>query len=191
MKKIIASAAAAVMLTVGAVGFSFAAEAGSTNTNATITFNQGDLELKSAPSFDFGSKDIVAGYTEYTSPAVSAPLQVSDARGTGKGWKVTAALTPFTSNEAATLDGSTIVLSNADVSAVGVRVGSGPTAPSTITLPSDGTVVPIATAIDGAGLGLWNISWSPANVKLTVPNGSAVQGAASAQINWILEDTPA
>lgn len=191
MRKMIASVSTALMLVVGAAGFSLAAEAGNQNTDATVTFDQGTLELKSAPAFAFGERSIVAGYTEYDSPTVSAPLQVSDARGNAEGWKVTAALSGFKNGEEETLDGSTIVLSNPDVNAVGARVASGPNATGNIILPSTGTIVPIETAIKGTGMGLWNTSWSGTNVKLTVPNGSASTGSAKATINWILEDTPA
>lgn len=159
------------------------------SSNATIAFDGGNLVLAETPTIAFGSHTIDAGTESFAATSVTPSLEISDARGTGLGWGVTVALSAFQSGEASSLQGAVLSLNNAAVTSSGT--GTAPTAESLITLPSNGTAVPVETAALNAGLGVWDTAWLPANVSLNVPISSQSVGSHQATMTWTLTDAPA
>lgn len=159
------------------------------SSNATIAFDGGNLVLVGAPTIAFGLHTIDTATESFVASSVAPSLGVSDARGTGLGWNVTVALSAFQSGEANTLQGAALTMNNATVTSSGT--GTGPTAGSTITLPSNGTAVPVENAALNAGLGVWSTAWLPADVSLNIPIVSQSVGSHQAAMTWTLTDAPA
>lgn len=189
-KKLLKGWILAVILFLGISAMSsnaFADTAGTANSTATITFTAGELTLVAAPSFDFGSQSIPSGTTSYPATTNTGKLSVSDLRGSGAGWSVTASLATF-QNSGNTLAGSTLALSSSATAAETGTLSSAPVVSSSITLTSDGTVVAIENAATNTGKGVWDTTWGTA--ELTVYAGTAKTGANTSQIDWFLSDTP-
>lgn len=174
--------------------FGYAVEADNAETEATVSFVPGDLELVSAPTLDFGSHDISASTQSYQATTVSGQIQVSDLRGSAAGWELTANLSSFNlgsiGTDSPTLAGAYITVSNQSIAAQDSNVATAPTAADSLVLTSGSSSVRILLAESGTGLGVWNSTWSNAGITLTVLPGTAQTGVSYAVINWSLQDTP-
>lgn len=195
---------AAALLTLGIAASAmalpvYAETADSDQTTANVEFTGGKLELMSAPVLSFGTQPITAGPGSYAAEGDIAPVQVSDLRGTGKGWSVKVGLSPFSlkGDEAnnQTLKGASIIVNDPAVAAVNDTVGSLPSA-TAVELTSDNAQVKVFTADPNAtenpadGMGVWNLQWAKDSTKLQVKPGTAAEGENVAQLNWLLEDAP-
>lgn len=156
-------------------------------SNATIAFDGGNLLLVEAPTISFGLHTIESDVENFTANTVTPNLEVSDARGTGLGWKVTAELSSFQISGSNTLPGAVLTMTAA--SATGT--GTAPSPASTIALDAGGAAATIETAAAGTGLGVWDTSWLPVNASLYVPIASQSTGGHQATLTWTLADTPA
>lgn len=159
------------------------------SSNASITFEAGDLLFVGAPVISFGSHTIGVDVENFTANSVTPVLEVSDARGSGIGWNVTVALSSFQSDESNSLAGAVLTMENASVNSSGT--GTAPSAQATITLPSNDTTTSVVNAASGTGLGVWDISWLPADVSLDIPIASQSVGSHQATLTWTLTDAPA
>lgn len=196
MKKIL-SLVAVVVLALSTITVPVSAETQTDNSEAEVQFNGGALTLDSVSSIAFGSHDIERGEGVYHSETLDPSLQVTDLRGTGAGWKVTAEMTGFTDDEGDTsLMGSTIDITNGSVDSDSMSPAPEPA--SSIHLEPN-LVADVITAPVDTGRGEWVTSWQPSgegedgennNIVLTVPEGSATAGNHTATITWTLNDTP-
>ncbi|TRM09235.1 WxL domain-containing protein [Lentibacillus cibarius] len=110
-------------ITFAAVGilfvFSFiptaSATQGKDTSQAIIKFTEGGgaFRLDSVSTLLFGVNEIKAKKTVYKSITTDPYVQVTDTRGTGEGWKVTAQASEFSDGEKETLPGSSIELKGA------------------------------------------------------------------------------
>ncbi|WP_313468266.1 WxL domain-containing protein [Carnobacterium sp.] len=169
--------------------------------DGVTTGEAGPLTLDFVSNIEFDDHEISAVSEVYNSITLRPFIQVTDRRGTGGGWTVTATASSFTTGTTPTpsLQGSTITLSNASLISNNTT-----TAPSTlndsIVLETDGaTSAIVVEAAQDEGLGSWITRWfDPAetaatensNVTLTVPGGVATQGTHTATITWLLEAAP-
>lgn len=174
--------------------FSHAAEADTAETEATVTFTAGQLELISAPVLDFGSHDIAGTTQSYQATTVDGQIQISDLRGSAAGWELTASLTAFNrgsvGTNSLTLQGAYITVTDQSIAAQSGTAASAPTAPDSAVLTAGGASTRMLQAESGTGLGIWNSTWSSAGTSLTVLPGTAQTGTSYAVINWSLQDTP-
>ena len=170
----------------------YAASGGSEDTDASVTFTAGDLTLNSAPTLDFGSQTISAQEQVYPAVTTGSPIQVGDLRGSGIGWDLIVALSPFTLSDdvTATLQGSSISLANPTVTPANGTIGAPPVAQPTVTLTSDSTQTPVLAAEEDTGMGVWETAWAPGDVELTVLPGTAQQGLNTATLTWSLQSAP-
>lgn len=168
------------------------AEADTGTTEASVEFSPGELKLNSVPVLDFGVHTISAEENTYPAESVSAPIQVSDLRGSGSGWKLVAALSPFALDGTGvpTLQAAAIHVTSQAVSAVNGNVGTPPTAVPNVVLQSNNDDTLILRANAGEGMGVWNLVWSPANVGLLVKAGTAQTGRSVATLHWSLQSAP-
>lgn len=159
-------------------------------TEASVNFTAGELKLVSTPFIDFGDQDITSEEAEYAASSVTPVTQVSDLCGSGSGWDLNVALSPFTLDEGggATLKAATIT--NPKVEAVNGNLGTPPSAKTDVVLDSDGTETPVWNAGTQAGMGVWNLNWNAADTKLTVKPGTAQEGRSVATLTWSLQTTP-
>ncbi|GAB3064288.1 WxL domain-containing protein [Salinicoccus sesuvii] len=162
------------------------------------TGNSGPLTLDYVSSFEFGSHSIEASTQTYESTTLRPFIQVTDRRGTGAGWNVTAEMSSFTTGEeeSVSLPGALLTLSGTSLTTT--SSSGAPTVSDTIALSSDGTAASVVSAGENTGLGSWLARWFPStagatindNVELQVPAGAATLGDHTATITWTLENTP-
>lgn len=146
------------------------------------TDQAGPLSLDYISNIDFGEKEITTSEFTYESTTASPFIQISDRRGSGDGWLVTAEATSFngtiienedteeenTISLGETLPGSTISFLNGVAEAPDDTTTAEPEVNQIIELSTNGGQVNVANALaneDGEptanaeGLGLWVISW--------------------------------
>lgn len=186
---------AALVLTLFTAPFAaLAVEVDTLETEASITFEAGNLELISAPDLDFGSHTISNDEEEYEAVTISNDVVVSDLRGTGSGWTLTAQLSAFNhlapGTDSPTLSGAFITIAEQSLTGSNGNASPAPSAASAVELISGGSLSTILSASAGNGMGGWESAWENSNVTLTVLPGTAKIGASYATINWSLQDTP-
>ncbi|KRM71646.1 WxL domain-containing protein [Lacticaseibacillus brantae] len=191
---------AVALLALSAPSFVFAADGDTTTpptTTANIRVTAGDLTLRQVPAFDFGTINLDRLAPRSTT-AVSLPNQKSDAltvtdyTGSGKGWVVKAAITPFEVQGADTkslLTGSIALTSqeiSAETTATQAGLGTTPLVTSDVAGKS-GDTVDIFSAVAGKGQGLNAVNFQPGAANLTLNKNVYATGAAySATITWTL-----
>lgn len=162
------------------------------------TGNVGPLSLDYVSSIDFGVNEISAETEVYHATSMKPFIQITDRRGTGEGWNVTAQMTEFTTNDIldASLPGAILTLSNGEaLPALGTPVA--PTSIQSVILSAGGAATQVISAPIDTGLGTWINRWFPTeseelndNVALSVPATSAMVGDHAATITWTLTDGP-
>lgn len=167
----------------------------SENPTDPPTGNVGPLSLDYVSSINFGINDISVNREIYESTSLKPFIQVTDRRGTGAGWVVTAQASEFTANGEPTLQGSVINFTNGEV--LSISTSSAPNPISNISLHTGGDAAQVVFAPVNTGLGTWINRWFPSadsatndNVTLEVPAGAATIGNHSAVITWTLTDAP-
>ncbi|WJP98495.1 WxL domain-containing protein [Macrococcus bovicus] len=168
---------------------------GGTVDNATSA----GLSLDYVTNLNFGENKSIEGKDQTFETTTTEPfIQVSDRRGTGDGWNVTAKVDHFKQGETETLDGAKIVLTQGVAKdAVGHPVE--PDVNPDIELMAGGDAAPVVIAkaktddklASAAGLGTWIISWLKSNnaaskAELVVPANAASEGTHNADITWTL-----
>lgn len=164
----------------------------SEETEVSVTFAGGKLELMKVPVLEFGTQTISNRKESYQAETISSEIQVGDMRGTAKGWELMVALSGFTmaTNGESTLEAAEIHITNPVVSAAGQTIGAPPSTATNIVLTSDQTETTILTAADRNGMGVWDLNWSETGVELVVLPGTARAGKSAATLTWSLQSTP-
>lgn len=160
------------------------------------TGDTGPLTLDYVSSVYFGEQMIEAETQIYESTTLQPFIQVTDRRGTGEGWNVTAQLSSFMNEEEVTLPGS--VLTFSDGEAVSTSRSDAPEPNNLVVLNTGGDAAEVVTAAEDEGLGSWITRWFPTedeaatndNVTLEVPAGTATEGEHTAVITWTLTSAP-
>lgn len=163
------------------------------------TGETGPLTLDYVSSIDFGENEIVSNTEIYESSTLRPFIQVTDRRGTGEGWTVTASASAFeaTVDEETkeTLPGSVITFANGEV--ISTSTSEAPNPVEQVVLETGGDAAEVVTASVDSGLGSWVNRWFPSeetptndNVTLEVPAGAATAGQHTATIAWTLTDAP-
>lgn len=158
------------------------------------TGSNGPLSIDYVPNFLFG--DVTIGSTTVTAMDTNSNpfIQVSDKRGTGEGWTLKLAATPFKNEEKGTqLAGTTLTIGSINAQATD---GNNPSAAPTVqsqaygTIETDGKI--IMKAAKDAGMGKWKGKFKTGNdntVQLTVPSGNKA-GDYTSVLTWTLSDAP-
>lgn len=162
------------------------------STEASISFTAGTLRLASVPVLDFGSQNVSAEEETYRAANISSPIQVSDLRGSGKGWELLVSLSEFTLEDGVTptLKAAGIEISAPTVMAVNGNIGTPPSTPVNLVLTSDNTETRIWTADVNEGMGVWDLVWHEDNTRLRVKPGTAQEGTSAATLTWTLQTAP-
>ncbi|MET3195968.1 WxL domain-containing protein [Bacillus sp. OAE603] len=171
------------------------------NPTDPSTGNTGPLTLDYVSSVDFGSQQISSSTQVYASKSKKPFIQVSDFRGTGAGWTVSAKASSFSTDggTTASLPGAVLTFKNGAVITPDVSVA--PTPEQTVTLNADGTASSkVVSAKPSTGMFTWLTKWfgeTPNdenslnnNVTLTIPAGAASVGNHEATVTWTLTDAP-
>lgn len=159
----------------------------------------GPLSIDYVPTLNFGTQVITGEVETYNVLDTRTHLQVTDKRGTGEGWKVTASLSNFTATDAPTkmLPGAVISFSNKSVATTTGNISPAPTV-SNFSLTAGGSSAVVANAAVDAGMGIWVEKWfssnlageSNENVKLTVNTADAYAKTYTATITWTISAAP-
>jgi hypothetical protein len=159
------------------------------------TGNTGPLTLDFVSSVTFGENEVSADAQKYQSETLRPFIQVTDRRGTGEGWSVSAVASNFSDDEKETLQGAVLTFANGTVISPGETTA--PTPNDEVVLNAGGDAASVVTAQEDEGMGKWINRWFPSegetlnnNVTLDIPAGVATQGAHTATINWTLADAP-
>lgn len=192
------------------------------NVKERITDNTGELRLDVVPVFDFGTQNNTVGEKIYSAVLpkdlttsekdanIPYYVQVTDLRGTGAGWTLSAKMTSqFTDTASHSLDGATIDFTNTAAASK-----SGTVVPTTVTSASQlsyttannvgGNLVVIAKAATNEGMGVSAIRFGDTarhnaaqtvtadkSVKLTIPAATQVYSSTyNATIQWTLTVGP-
>lgn len=159
------------------------------------TGNEGPLSIDYVSNIEFGEHEITSGTQVYNAQNENPFVQVSDNRGTGAGWTLSA-----TASEFASTDGSK-VLKGAELSFKNGEVKTKPNNVSKeavhhdVTFNNSDAKVLMDAGVD-AGRGTWIDVFSGEagnndKVQLKVLEGSADAGVDyTATINWELADAP-
>lgn len=167
-----------------------------TDENGTVSGQAGPLSLDYASNLDFGAQKLEARDMIYQLSAASKEpmVQITDKRGTGGGWKVSAQLSSFegSSEGVATLVDSSITLSNGSlVTSAKNKEAAAPTVNPTVTLASNGAAANVYGAAKDKGQGTWIALWNNSDVTLSVKSNPTLKaGTHTATITWTLSDTP-
>lgn len=164
------------------------------------TGNIGSLTLDYVSSVEFGTHEIEGQTSTYKAEVLRPFIQVSDRRGTGGGWAVTAQASHFEASAdeglEQTLLGSLITLK--DGSVISTSQSAPPYAHYNVELVPGGEAAWVVFAEENTGLGTWINRWFPTeegatlndNVILEVPGGAASKGKHTSTITWTLIDAP-
>ena len=161
------------------------------------TIESGPLTLDYVSSLDFSQHAIESNTMTYESTILRPFIKVTDRRGTGAGWHVTAQLSEFTDGKNPSLPGAVIVLNYGTV--VSPTEGGEPIPENPVILNAGGAATLVVSAAENNGLGTWITRWFPVNpsspefndsVTLQIPAGAATIGDHSATITWTLYDAP-
>lgn len=163
-----------------------------------ITGQKGPLALNYVTNLNFGGEKIDVTKSNYELIAEDLhAFQVTDRRGTGAGWNVTAQLDTFKDSEgddAETLPGSTITFSNGSATTPNASLKDQEPEVKNAMLTAGGDAKPMAVAGEEEGRGAWLVRWikgqSDAEVKLEVAADAASPGKHVTTINWTLENGP-
>lgn len=166
----------------------------------------GVLTLDYVSNFNFDTQKLSAKNETYYATNEQTPFaQVTDVRGTGEGWHLTAQLASFTvktdetdETVEASLPGVSITLKNAQNATQAGDVNAAPITSQEVNLSADKTAATITTAEANKGMGSWITRWldqdsdveGNENVALHVPAAVATKGAHTADITWTLYNTP-
>ena len=157
------------------------------------TGNEGSLTIDNVSPLEFDTHQLASGAVEYTTTSIDPNVQVTDKRGTGVGWALQVATSPFTDQT----DG-TKILKGAIVT---LPIGAAETNPGNVSPPPElrevqlgtdsGTTNPqiLMRADVNTGLGTWVDKFDPSRIKISVPSGN-LAGDYVSTLTWSLVDAP-
>ncbi|WP_375178507.1 WxL domain-containing protein [Enterococcus rotai] len=159
------------------------------------TGNVGALTIDYVPSIKFGKQQLANGDKHYFAQNQDPFVQVTDLRGAGTGWNLTAQVSKFMNSDG-TKELKGAVLSFKE-GAIKTRSGNVSSAPEGYDLVFDSQdTYTLMQAGEGSGKGTWLDVFSGEaknneNIQLLVLEGSAETNVRyTAIINWALSDVP-
>lgn len=157
------------------------------------TGNNGPLSIDSVPNIDFGINSIETKTVTYNAKNETPFVQITDKRGSGAGWDLSATITEFKTAQGDVLKGAELSFSNGQVKTVSSNTSNAPTAQDLIF--ANTASQPVMAAAKDDGQGTWIDVWSGtkdnnSNVQLKVPVGSAKESVYTATITWTLSEGP-
>lgn len=157
----------------------------------------GPLSLDYVPELGFGSQSIKNQVETYEVENLQPYIQVTDKRGSGAGWKVSASLSTFT-NEAGTRSFSGVLnFANGEVVSTTGNPSGAPTTSNVAITSGDAEKKLVGTTAADQGMGTWVTRWFPNapvskndSIKLTVDTRGLAADAYTADLNWIISNAP-
>lgn len=157
------------------------------------TGNEGSLTIDNVSPLEFDTHQLESGAVEYTTTTINPNVQVTDKRGTGAGWTLQVATSPFIEQTDGTkiLKGAIVILPIGEVES---NIGNVSPAPDLreVQLGTDSETTDPQTLMKAdvnTGLGTWVNKFDPSNVKIYVPSGN-LAGDYVSTLTWSLVDAP-
>lgn len=166
----------------------------------------GPLSIDHVPELTFGTRTISGGIDVFKATNLIPYIQVSDSRGTGAGWKVSAKIGEFTAANTEGVGAGTsfpgiVTFANPDVKTTSGNSSTRPVAVDPISLESGEAELKVigtpAVTSPAPGMGTWLEIWKEetstsenANVTLKLNTGNVYTTTYKADITWILSDAP-
>lgn len=159
-----------------------------TDDKNTGTGNVGPLTIDYVSNVHFGEQEIKD--SAYFSTNTNPYVQISDKRGSGEGWDLSAKISDFKSDKDVVLKGAKLTLKNGQVKTATTNTATAPTAPTSIDLGAADTTV--MSAAKTAGQGTWvDVFGGKEDIALSVPSGNITAGIVyTADLTWTLSATP-
>ncbi|MBT2645280.1 WxL domain-containing protein [Bacillus sp. ISL-34] len=157
------------------------------------TGNSGSLTLDYVSNIHFGTQKIMSGNTTYNANNKDPYVQVSDKRGTGEGWALTAKASELKISTGEPLQGAELTFKNGQVKSQSSNVSEPPTAYDVTFDNRDSKKFMDAPLETGRGTWLDVFSGSDgdnSNVQLKVLAGSAEAESYSGTVTWELTNAP-
>lgn len=159
------------------------------------TGQKGPLSIDYVSNLKFGEHKISGKDTIYKALNANPFVQVTDLRGAGDGWSLSAKMTPFTSKNNQVLKGATLAMAESVIKAGSTsNVSVAPVKSDVLFDNTDSKLV--MNAKDKGGRGTWLNVWSGTDqdndaVKLSVVAGTPEANTEyTSSITWELEDAP-
>lgn len=152
----------------------------------TGTGNTGALTVDYVSNLVFGTQKIkdAAYHPTNTNPHV----QVTDKRGTGEGWNLTAKLNEFKGGSDVAA-GAALTFKSGEVKSASTTTA--PISPATVVLNAGADSSSMMSAAKDAGKGTWVDLFKDENISFTVPAGNVKSGVEyKATVDWTLTATP-
>lgn len=159
------------------------------------TGETGPLTIDYISNVEFGEQKIAGTQKVYNARNIKPRIQVTDNRGTGEGWAITAAATPFTgkdvNNQEVILKGAQLSFKNGNTKTQTFNTSKAPVASDITFNNTDAQLILNATKETGQGTWLDVFENAADDITLSVPGGVAQNGVTyQARINWTISDAP-
>lgn len=145
-------------------------------TSPVVNGGFGEIELEADPK------------THYT--GFEDDFTVKDLRGTHEGWKLTVEASQFDSGDYRLPKGSLTLDSVANIERVGEGSSAMPVVELNRTTIIDDGAIEVASAEEGTGMGVFNISFNEDALGLTIDSTTAKVGNYNSTLTWTLHATP-
>ncbi|AVL01545.1 WxL domain-containing protein [Pediococcus pentosaceus] len=164
-----------------------------THDDDSGTGDMGSLTIPYASNITFGEHEIKQADANYYALNQKPHVQVNDTRGGAKGWSLGVAITPFVGANGKELVGAQMSLSNGKVVTKNNKSAMPKITQDSFKLNRAYQVV--MTAKEGEGAGAFAAVFegkngNNENVKLHVPRAGVEAQSYSAELTWVLTDTP-
>lgn len=157
------------------------------------TGNKGPLSIDFISNIQFGAQKISGGTATYYAKNTNPYVQVTDKRGTGAGWLLTASASEFKGDnkgEEVALKGAILSFKNGIIQASKGNLSTAPKVSDVIFDSITAKTVMIAEKMQGMGTFI-DVFEGAQDISLEVPSGVAITGVDyNASITWTLGDTP-
>lgn len=156
------------------------------------TGESGDLTMDYLPNLFFEDGHLSDEKAEYSLVNTHPFIQVSDYRGSDKGWQISVQSSKLTSKDGDEIRGANIHFNKAQIKTMDDNTSDAPTLNSTM-VATNQTTTNLLTATKDTGRGTWLATFENKHaITLEVPaNEGKVNHTYKLTLTWLLADTPA
>lgn len=155
----------------------------------------GPLSIDYVSNLKFGEHKIARGNMSYKALNKDPYIQVTDLRGVGEGWSLSAKMSNFVNEKNQVLKGATLTMTNGKVKAASPDNVSLIPQKSNVVFDNEQSQL-VMQAAERSGRGTWLLSWKGTDqgngaIQLNVIAGTPKENTEyNASITWELEDAP-
>lgn len=178
------------LITIISLVFTTGALAADTKTNdVNITVQSGEFSVTTSDIRSFGDITLAATPETYVTSFENSFI-TKDLRGTQEGWRLDVEASPFTSGTHTLPGGSLSIAPLESIERVGTGFGDAPTISTNQNVVIDQGTVEIAKAVDGTGMGVFELTFPNDALSLVVDATTAKVGTYQSTLTWTLVTAP-